>query len=84
MGNRRPSGYEQEVDCHAAYWTPTPQYVPGSRRRWRRGLRWMGFRGWFITGIEGGSSNVRGISLPLVRRLLTEVGVMVTDLWKRD
>ena len=26
----------------------------------------------------------KGISLPLVRRLLTEVGVMVTDLWKRD
>jgi septum formation protein len=40
--------------------------------------------GWFITGIEAGRSNVMGISLPLVRRLLTEVGVMVTDLWKRD
>src|SRR6185437_3706799 len=36
----------------------------------------------FITGIEAGPSNVMGISLPLVRRLLTEVGVMVTDLWK--
>ena len=43
-----------------------------------------GLGGWFITGIEGGPSNVMGISLPLVRRLLTEVGVMVTDLWKRD
>jgi septum formation protein len=43
-----------------------------------------GLGGWFITGIEAGPSNVMGISLPLVRRLLTEVGVMVTDLWKRD
>ena len=40
--------------------------------------------GWFITGIEAGAWNVMGISLALVRRLLTEVGVMVTDLWKRD
>ena len=44
----------------------------------------MGFRGWFVTGIEGGPSKVMGISLPLVCWLLTEVGVMVTDLWKRD
>jgi hypothetical protein len=43
-----------------------------------------GLGGWLITGIEGGPSNAMGISLPLVRRLLTEVGVMVTDLWKRD
>jgi len=35
-------------------------------------------------GIEGGPSNMMGIGLPLVRRLLTEVGVMATDLWKRD
>jgi len=43
-----------------------------------------GLGGWFITGIEGGPSNVVGMSLPLVGRLLTEVGVMVTGLWKRD
>ena len=48
------------------------------------GLTLDGLGGWFITGIEGGPSNVMGISLPLVRRLLTEVGVMVTDLWNRD
>jgi septum formation protein len=39
-----------------------------------------GLGGRFITGIEGGPSNVMGMSLPLIRRLLTEVGVMVTDL----
>ena len=43
-----------------------------------------GLGAWFVTGIEAGPSNVMRISLPLVRRLLTEVGVMVTDLWKRD
>lgn len=48
------------------------------------GLTLDGLGGWFVTDIEGGPSNVMGISLPLVRRLLTEVGVMVTDLWKRD
>ena len=37
--------------------------------------------GWFVEGIDGDPSNVIGISLPLVRRLLAGVGVRVTDLW---
>ncbi len=37
----------------------------------------------FIDGIEGVPSNVLGISLPVVRRMLSEVGVMITDLWAR-
>ena len=37
--------------------------------------------GWFIEGIDGDPSNVIGISLPLVRRLLAGVGIRVTDLW---
>lgn len=40
-----------------------------------------GLGGWFVEGIEGDPSNVIGISLPLVRRLLANVGVTVTDLW---
>ncbi|MFP5019940.1 Maf family protein [Pseudonocardia phyllosphaerae] len=40
-----------------------------------------GLGGWFVEGIDGDPSNVIGISLPLVRRLLAEVGVRVTDLW---
>jgi septum formation protein len=35
----------------------------------------------FVDGIEGVPSNVLGISLPVVRRMLNEVGVMITDLW---
>ncbi|TNC20682.1 Maf family protein [Amycolatopsis alkalitolerans] len=42
-----------------------------------------GFGGWFIDGIDGDPSSVIGISLPLTRRLLAEVGVSVTDLWSR-
>jgi septum formation protein len=40
-----------------------------------------GLGGWFVEGIDGDPSNVIGISLPLVRRLLAAVGVRVTDLW---
>ncbi len=35
----------------------------------------------FIDGIEGDHGNVIGISLPLLRRLLGELGVSITDLW---
>jgi septum formation protein len=41
-----------------------------------------GLGGWFVEGIDGDPSNVIGISLPLTRALLTEVGVQVTDLWR--
>jgi septum formation protein len=42
-----------------------------------------GLGGWFVEGIDGDPSNVIGLSLPLVRRLLAGVGVTVTDLWQR-
>lgn len=35
----------------------------------------------FIEGIEGDHGNVVGLSLPLLRKLLAEVGVPITDLW---
>jgi septum formation protein len=40
-----------------------------------------GFGGWFVDGIDGDPSSVIGISLPLTRALLAEVGVRVIDLW---
>jgi septum formation protein len=40
-----------------------------------------GLGGWFVDGIDGDPSSVIGISLPLTRRLLAEVGITVTDLW---
>jgi septum formation protein len=36
----------------------------------------------FVTGIDGDAGNVIGISLPLLRELLAELGVRVTDLWR--
>ncbi|MFD4634985.1 nucleoside triphosphate pyrophosphatase [Streptomyces sp. NPDC058284] len=36
----------------------------------------------FIEGIEGDHGNVIGLSLPLLRRLLAELGVGITQLWQ--
>ncbi len=35
----------------------------------------------FVEGIEGVPSNVLGVSLPLVRAMLRDVGISITDLW---
>ncbi|WP_269853573.1 nucleoside triphosphate pyrophosphatase [Streptomyces sp. RPT161] len=35
----------------------------------------------FIEGIDGDPGNVIGLSLPLLRRLLSQLGVRITDLW---
>jgi len=37
--------------------------------------------GWFLEGIDGSPSNVVGLSLPLLRRMLADHGVGVADLW---
>jgi septum formation protein len=36
----------------------------------------------FVDGIDGDHGNVIGLSLPLLRRLLAEVGIAITDLWR--
>lgn len=36
----------------------------------------------FIDGIDGDPGNVIGLSLPLLRRLLGELGIAITDLWR--
>ena len=41
-----------------------------------------GLGGAFVTGIEGDHHNVVGLSLPLVRDLLEELGHAWTDLWR--
>ncbi|WP_378737563.1 Maf family protein [Nocardia brasiliensis] len=40
-----------------------------------------GLGGWFVDRIDGDPSSVIGIGLPLLRRLLGDVGVAVTQLW---
>ncbi len=69
----RPS--EAELEAYVA--TGEPLSVAGA-------FTLDGLGGWFVEGIDGDPSNVIGISLPLVRRLLAAVGVSVTDLWRRD
>jgi septum formation protein len=41
-----------------------------------------GYGGWFVEGVDGDPSSVIGISLPLTRKLLIEVGVSVVSLWR--
>ncbi|WP_253889258.1 Maf family protein [Actinokineospora diospyrosa] len=41
-----------------------------------------GLGGWFVDRIEGDPSSVIGISLPLTRRLLGELGISVARLWR--
>ncbi len=36
----------------------------------------------FVDGIDGDASNVIGLSLPLLRRLLAELGIEITELWR--
>jgi septum formation protein len=36
----------------------------------------------FVDGIDGDPGNVIGVSLPLLRSLLAQVGVSITDLWR--
>ncbi|MGV9713494.1 Maf family protein [Gordonia sp. NPDC003424] len=40
-----------------------------------------GYGGWLVDRIDGDPSSVIGIGLPLLRSLLDEVGVCVSDLW---
>ncbi|WFE63930.1 Maf family protein [Micromonospora sp. WMMD714] len=42
-----------------------------------------GLGGAFLDGIEGDPGTVIGLSLPLLRRLLGDLGLSITDLWAR-
>jgi septum formation protein len=63
---------EQEIAAYVA--TGEPLAVAGAFTLDGRG-------GWFVAGIDGDHGNVLGISLPLLRRLLAELGFSVTELW---
>ena len=41
-----------------------------------------GFAAPFIDGVDGDPNNVVGLSLPLLRRLLADIGLAITDLWR--
>jgi len=63
-----------EIDAYIT--TGEPMVVAG-------GFTLDGYGGWFVDGVDGDPSSVIGISLPLTRRLLVEIGVSVVDLWVR-
>lgn len=63
---------EREMDAYLA--TGEPFHVAG-------GFTLDALGGAFVEGVEGDPSNVVGISLPTVRKLLGELGVTWTDLW---
>jgi septum formation protein len=63
---------DEELEAYIA--TGEPLDVAG-------GFTIDGLGGWFIDGIDGDHTSVIGISLPLTRRLLGEVGVSVSTLW---
>ncbi len=57
-------------------------YVDSGEPLWVAGAFTLdGLGSWFIDGIDGDPSNVIGLSLPLLRRMLAQLGVSVAELW---
>jgi septum formation protein len=63
---------DAEIDAYVA--TGEPLQVAGA-------FTSDGLGGAFITGIEGDHHNVVGLSLPLLRELVGDLGIVWTDLW---
>jgi septum formation protein len=63
---------DEEVDAYVA--TGEPLHVAGA-------FTIDGLGGAFVTGIEGDHHNVVGVSLPLLRELVAELGHQWTSLW---
>ena len=66
---------DDEIDAYVA--TGEPLRVAGA-------FTVDGLGGFFVTGIEGDHHAVVGLSLPLLRTMLAQIGVAITDLWRVD
>jgi septum formation protein len=64
---------EAEIEAYAA--TGEPLSLAGS-------FSIDGRAAAFLNGIDGDASNVIGLSLPVLRRLLADLGIAITDLWR--
>lgn len=64
---------DEEIEAYVA--TGEPLVVAG-------GFTIDGFGGAFITGVEGDPHNVIGISLPLLRQMILDLGVPWQSLWR--
>ncbi|GAA0417161.1 septum formation protein [Actinoplanes campanulatus] len=65
---------DAEIEAYVA--SGEPLHVAGAFTLDGRG-------GAFVERIEGDPGNVIGLSLPLLRRLLADMGVPITSLWRR-
>lgn len=65
---------DDEIDAYVA--SGEPEHVAG-------GFTIDGYGGAFITGVRGDPHNVVGISLPLVRQMLYDMGITWHELWNR-
>ena len=63
---------EREMDAYLA--TGEPLAVAG-------GFTIDGYAAPFVDRIDGDHAAVLGLSLPLLRRLLAEIDIEITDLW---
>ncbi|MGH9030109.1 MAG: GNAT family N-acetyltransferase, partial [Acidimicrobiales bacterium] len=68
--------------------TPTSQEIAayvstGEATELAGGFSIDGPCGAFVEGIDGDPGNVLGLSLPLLRAMLLELGVSITELWRR-
>jgi len=63
---------DEEIDAYVA--TGEPLDVAG-------GFTLDGYAAPFVDGVDGDHGTVLGLSLPLLRRLLAEVGIEITSLW---
>lgn len=67
-------GYLTDAEMDAYLATEEPFHVAG-------GFTLDALGGAFVDGVEGDPSNVVGLSLPTLRRLLQDLGITWTDLW---
>ena len=65
---------DQEIEAYVA--TGEPLQVAGA-------FTIDGLGGAFVDRVEGDPQNVIGLSLPLLRRMLDDVGLRISDLWTR-
>ncbi|OBB33344.1 septum formation inhibitor Maf [Mycolicibacterium peregrinum] len=70
-------GSPTEADLEAYLRSGEPLGVAG-------GFTIDGLGGWFVDGIEGDPSNVIGLSLPLLRRMLASAGVSIAEIWENS
>jgi nucleoside triphosphate pyrophosphatase len=64
---------DEEIAAYVA--TGEPAHVAGA-------FTIDGLGGWYVERIEGDAGNVIGVSLPVLRRLLRELGHGVNQLWR--